>query len=77
MQELLANFPYGKYKGIERVQVESILMQVASAHDLCVRGGDYGGDEEELIDDMFDILKPSEDDELLYLRVIDTFLAML
>lgn len=74
---LAARFPYAAFKGFERMQVETMLSRVADAYALCMRDGDYRGDEEELIDDMFDILKPSEDDELLALRVADAYLALL
>ncbi len=72
----LRQFPYAQFKGFERAQVEMVLKRVISAHELCVRDGDYEGDEEELIDDMFDILKPSEDEEMLVLRVVDAYLSL-
>lgn len=76
-RQLLSRFPFGAFKGFERVQVEGILARVADAYGWCVREGGYGDDEEQLVDDMFDILKPSEDEELLVLRVVDAYLSLL
>ena len=75
--KLLSAFPFASYRGFERAQVEIMLSRVADAYAFCVRDEDYGDDEEELIDDIFDIIKPSEDDELLVLRVVDDYLSLL